>query len=70
MKNVSESLSGRVGIFDLYAFSTRKMNGLKEEVFIPNISDLKLKEPIKCVSTLKIFERILKGSYPAVNYGE
>lgn len=70
MKNVSESLSGRVGIFDLYAFSTRKMNGLKEEVFISNISDLKLKEPIKRVSTLKIFERILKGSYPAVNYGE
>lgn len=70
MKNVSESLSGRVGIFDLYAFSTREMYGLKEEVFIPNISDLKLKEPIKCVSTLKIFERILKGSYPAVNYGE
>ena len=70
MKNVSESLSGRVGIFDLYAFSTREMYGLKEEVFIPNISDLKLKEPIKGVSTLKIFERILKGSYPAVNYGE
>ena len=34
MKNVSESLSGRVGIFDLYAFSTREMNGLKEDVFI------------------------------------
>ena len=70
MKNVSESLSGRVGIFDLYAFSTREMNGLKEDVFIPNISALKKKEPLKRISTLKIFERIIKGSYPAVNYGE
>ena len=70
MKNVSESLSGRVGIFDLYAFSTREMNGLKEDVFIPDIEVLKNKEPLKHVSTLDIFERILKGSYPSVNYGE
>ena len=70
MKNVSESLSGRVAIFDLYAFSTREMNGLKEDIFIPDIEILKKKKPLNRVSTLDIFERILKGSYPSVNYGE
>ena len=69
MKNVSESLSGRVGIFDLFAFSTRELNDLYEVPFIPDIKQLKNKQRLKHLSTLKIFERILKGSYPAVNYG-
>ena len=66
MKNVSESLSGRVGVFDLFAFSNREINGLKEEQFIPDINLLKKKEPLKRLSVNKIFENILRGSYPDV----
>ena len=66
MKNVSESLAGRVGIFDLFAFSNRELENLEEEAFIPNISELKKKTPQKRLSTTKIFERIIKGSYPEV----
>ena len=64
MKNISESLSGRVGIFDLFAFSDREVNSLKEEKFIPKIEIIKNKEPQKRISTTKIFERIIRGSYP------
>ena len=69
MKNISESLSGRVGIFDLYAFSDREINGMKEDVFLPDIEKLKKTEKLKQVSIIKIFEKIIKGSYPAVNFG-
>lgn len=66
MKNISESLAGRVGIFDLFAFSNRELEKQKEEVFVPDINKLKNKIPLKRLSTNKIFERILKGSYPEV----
>lgn len=69
MKNISESLSGRIGIFDLFAFSDRELNKLEEKVFIPKIEELKKKEPLKRLTTSKIFERIIKGSYPDVHYG-
>ena len=64
MKNISESLSGRVGIFDLFAFSDREVNSLKEDIFIPKIEILRNKEPKERISTTKIFERIIRGSYP------
>lgn len=67
MKSVSESLAGRVGILDLYGFSTRELNNMDEEIFIPNIDLLKKKEKVKKESTLNIFERIINGSYPEVN---
>ncbi len=69
MKNISESLSGRVGIFDLFAFSDRELNKLEETVFIPKIENIRMKEALKRLSTPKLFERILKGSYPDVHYG-
>ncbi len=69
MKNISESLSGRIGIFDLFAFSDRELNKLEETVFIPKIENIRMKETLKRLSTPKLFERILKGSYPDVQYG-
>lgn len=67
MKEVSESLAGRIGILDLYGFSTRELNNAKESVFIPNINELKAKEKLQNHSTKKIFERIINGSYPEIN---
>lgn len=67
MKNVSESLAGRIAILDLYGFSTRELNHIEENIFIPDIEILKNKEKVKNLSTLNIFERIINGSYPEVN---
>lgn len=64
MKNITESLAGRVGILDLYGLSNREINGLKEDIFIPDSSILKQKEETKKLSTIKLYERIIKGSYP------
>jgi len=69
MANVSESLAGRMGILDLYGFSTRELEGVEETIFIPDISILKQKEKVKKLSTKKLFERILNGSYPEVVNG-
>lgn len=67
MEDVSESLAGRIGILDLYGFSTRELESLEETVFIPDIKLLKRKERVKTESTNKIFEKIINGSYPEVN---
>lgn len=68
MNNVSESLAGRIGILDLYGFSTRELNELQEDIFLPDINILKKKEKLNTISTKKVFERIITGSYPeAIN---
>lgn len=64
MKNVTESLAGRVGILDLYGLSNREINGLIEDVFIPDLDILKQKELTKKLSTIQIYEKIIQGSYP------
>lgn len=64
MKNVSESLAGRVGIIDLYGLSTREINSSISKVFIPNITNLV--NPIPKMKVEKLYQRIFKGSYPAL----
>lgn len=67
MEDVSESLAGRLGILDLYGFSTRELNGIEEPIFNPDIELLKNKQKLKNESTSRLFERIINGSYPEVN---
>ena len=61
MKNVSESLAGRVGIIHLLGLSSKEMNGLPQyEPFLPNLmqnSTMGVKE---------IYERIWRGAFPAI----
>lgn len=66
MENVSESLAGRVGIIDLYGLSTRELNKLDGDIFIPNIKELKNKEKCKRYTVSELYQRILKGSYPEI----
>lgn len=66
MKNVSESLAGRIGILELNPLSTRELAQKEENCFIPDIHLLKKKEKLNYESLGKIFDRILKGSYPAL----
>lgn len=66
MKNVSESLTGRIGILELNPFSTRELSQKNEDCFIPNIQLLKKKEKLDYEPLGKVFDRILKGSYPVL----
>lgn len=66
MKNVSESLAGRVGIIDLYGLSTRELNNLNEEIFLPDIENLKNKKKCNRFTVASLYERILRGSYPEI----
>jgi len=70
MKNVSESLAGRIGILELNPLSTREIYNQREECFIPDIDLLKKKEKINYEPLKKVFDRILKGSYPILYNGQ
>ena len=60
MKNVSESLAGRVGILSLYALSRAEIHGTDETPFLPcNKLVSKHEETITTV-----FDRIFRGSMP------
>lgn len=67
MKNVSESLAGRVGILDLYGFSARELENIDEPIFIPDMKLLSQKQKLEKKRISKIFENIINGSYPEVN---
>lgn len=67
MKNVSESLAGRVGILQMLGFSNREILGQESLSFKANPKDWK--EKIKTVKPQKIkdvFARIYKGSMPSL----
>lgn len=64
MENITESLAGRVGIIDLHPLSTRELNKLQEDIFVPDIEVIKAKEKVKQENIAELFERIFKGSYP------
>ena len=64
MKNVTESLAGRVGILDLNGLSNREINSLDSDIFIPDLELLKKKKLTPKLSTIELYERILKGNYP------
>lgn len=66
MRNVNESLAGRVGILTLYSLSQSEMEGRENKAFLP--SDVKVTGGNLNVS--EIFERIYKGSMPAVKVNE
>ena len=66
MKNVSESLAGRVGILSLYGLTNRELEGICEDAFIPELKVLENKVPTKKLSTIELYEKILKGSYPEI----
>ena len=70
MENVTESLAGRVGILDLYGLTTREIEGLKGEIFISDLENLKNKQETKRLTTIQLYEKIIKGSYPELYKNE
>ncbi len=67
MKNVSESLAGRVGILSLLALSNAEILNRQTDVFSTKSSDLMMKlKSVKPQTLNKIFDRIFKGGMPAL----
>ncbi len=64
MKNVSESLAGRVGLLELYPLSNREIEEKKDELFLPQYEKLEKREKSKRIEIEKLYEKILKGNYP------
>ena len=64
MENVTESLAGRISILDLNGLTNREIENMENELFIPDIEILKKKKKTKIESTIEVFEKIIKGSYP------
>ena len=68
MKNVSESLAGRVGILRLAGLSLAEMDGYPERPpFLPVPESIEARIPIASRTELiPLFHRIWKGSYPTM----
>ncbi len=60
MKNVSESLAGRVGILSMFSLSRAEIEGRKSVPFLPS----KVKRTSSEDNISDIFERIVRGSMP------
>lgn len=63
MKNVSESLAGIVGIYNLLPLSNGEVEGYKNELFIPS-KDRYLYNKVE--HNPNIYEKIFRGFYPEV----
>ncbi len=67
MKNVSESLAGRVGIIELLGLSNNEINGTSSDPFIPLSENLFRKNKLaKKMDLMQTYARISKGSMPAL----
>jgi len=67
MKNVSESLAGRVGILKLLGLSNSEIHGVSSAPFIPNPDSMMQRiSVVRKMDLLQTFERIHKGSMPAL----
>ncbi|MDD4422664.1 MAG: ATP-binding protein [Eubacteriales bacterium] len=65
MKNVSETLAGRVGIINLLGLSTSEIHGILSEVFTTDTERLmKRTGEVKKLTLNDIYSRIFKGSMP------
>lgn len=64
MEEISESLAGRVGILDLYGLTEREIEKKESNLFIPNIDDIRKRERTEYKSTIDLYKKIYKGSYP------
>lgn len=67
MKNVSESLAGRIGIFNLYGLSSREMNGVSSAPFMPEHFSPEAMPP---KTPGDFFASLWKGSFPEIAVSE
>ena len=65
MKNITESLAGRVAVFELSGFSQAELLGNNYGIFNPDISSLKNKKTVP-LSVHEVYKRIFKGGMPKI----
>ena len=70
MQNVSESLAGRVGIIDMYGLSYSELMEKNQTYFLPTMERCKKRETYPRPETLEVFEKIIRGSFPALYQNE
>ncbi|MCO7121284.1 ATP-binding protein [Ihubacter massiliensis] len=71
MKNVTESLAGRVGILEMEGLSNSEINGRRYAAFDADIPSLiKRLDHGNSMSLMEVFERIYKGSMPRLYENE
>ena len=64
-KNISDTLAGRIGLFELYPFSMKELYNKDEnllELLSSNLTDIAL----STIGTLQIKEHIIAGGYPEI----
>lgn len=68
MKNVTESLAGRVAIIDLKGLSLKEVDNLEQVPFLPTVEYIeKMRETSHYHDLTDIYTKIWRGSYPEVN---
>lgn len=66
MKEVSESLAGRIGVLNLYSLSLSEILNNESIVFHPAIESLKKKNINSKIDTKQMFEIIYNGGMPSI----
>ena len=66
MRNVSESLAGRVGIIDMYGLSYSEIIGENQDYFLPTYNQCKNRQDTKRPNINELYDLILKGSFPKI----
>ncbi len=64
MKNISESLAGRVAVLNLYGLSISEIEQIEEDKFIPKYNLLKTKVNRYKTNVNDVFDKILRGTFP------
>ena len=68
MKNVTESLAGRVAIIDLKGLSLKELDNLEQVPFLPTAEYIEeMRKTSKSHDLTDIYEIIWKGAYPELN---
>lgn len=65
MKGISESLAGRVAIFEMSSLSQREIEGKDSKPFNPDLEDIK-KQSFEYKDVNKIYQRIFNGGMPKI----
>ena len=66
MKEVTESLAGRIAIVNLYGLSSREINKEPNNLFIPEVSRLKKEKVLVNIPYKELWKRIFSGSFPEI----
>ena len=68
MKNLSETLAGRVAVLTLLPLSANEINGVEDDCFSPHLDSLRKKTRTN-VTQKEVYEMIFRGGLPKIVVG-